>query len=91
MLKFLPKAPSSIVNNETYKRFKVDLVHILMPVTLPNSFDDSIELYKFKHNGNEFKPIKRRTEIAFIKSTKCPHCDAYYEYIFDDSSSKKSI
>lgn len=90
-MKFLPKDPSSIVNSEPYKRFKVDLVPIIKPESLPIPLDQAIKIYKEKHHGKEPKPINRRTELTFPKSTKCPHCGASYQFIFDNRSGKKSI
>lgn len=91
LMQFLPKDPSTIVDSEPYKRFKVDLVPVIKPESMPITLEQAIEDYKAKHNGKEPKPINRRTELTFSKSTKCPHCGAPHEYIFDNRSGKKSI
>lgn len=90
LMNFLPKDPSSIVNSEPYKRFNVDLVPVIKPESMPISLEKAIEEYKAKHNGKEPKPINRRIAIDFPKSTKCPHCGASHEYIFDNRSGKIS-
>ena len=87
----LPKEPSAIINSEPYKRFNVDLVPVIKPESLPISLEDAFELYKSKHNGHEPKPINRRTKPTFPKSTRCRHCEASHEYIFDNRSGKVSI
>lgn len=91
LMQFLPKDPFTIVNSEPYRRFKVDLVPIIKPESFPITINEAIEIYKFKHNGNEPKPIARRVQPSFPTETKCPHCGAGYEYIFDNKSGKKSL
>lgn len=90
LMKFLPKDPSTIVNSEPYKRFKVDILPIIKPESVPITLEEAFELYKSKHNGRAPKPINRRIELTFPKSTRCPHCGASHEYIFDNRSGNLS-
>lgn len=90
LTRFLPKEPDTLVLSEQYRKFKVDPIPIIKTISLPITFEEAVESYKSKHKGKVPAPIKRRVPISFPVDTKCPHCSASSDYLFDNRSKNKS-